>query len=311
MFEHQSAAADKDTSAYGMLLIVACLWGTNVVMIKYLTRFFDPTALAALRLCAATLVLVPAVFLKYGWVRLSRQAWSYIAGVGIFTIFLHQIGLSWGLKETSSTHGVLILALNPLFTIMAAARFADEPFTSTKLVGITLGLSGVLLIVGQNGNTASTLQGDLYMFAAMLVYVIGSLFVKKSTATVPPLIVTAYSHIVGALGLLLLALLTTPVWIHTPVLMPVPVGVFLTSALLATGLGALLWNTSIQRVGASTASLFLNVNPIIGIIASALFLHEALYWQHFAALALVLGGVGLGTGLLMRCTLGSHRQTEG
>jgi drug/metabolite transporter (DMT)-like permease len=295
------AAAVKISPIYLMLLTVAVLWGANIVMIKYLTGYFTPTALGALRLTTATLVLVPAVFWRHGWVKLSRGEWLSITGVGLCNITLHQLGLSWGLQATSATHGALILALNPLFTMLLAARFASEPLTFYKTIGIIIGLSGVALIVAQSGHNASgSLWGDFLIFLCMLVYVVGSLFVKKSTATVQPLVVTAYSHIIGSLGLIIVALLSTPVWVKAPFLQPAPIIIFLCSSLLATGLGAVWWNTGIQQIGASSAALFLNVNPAVGIIASTIFLHEVLSWQHFLALALVLSGVGLGTGIFRK-----------
>lgn len=45
-------------------------------------------------------------------------------------------------------------------------------------------------------------------------------------------------------------------------------------------------------------SLFLNGVPIFGMFTSALVLGEALGWQHYAALALVVLGVSLGTGAM-------------
>jgi drug/metabolite transporter (DMT)-like permease len=296
-----------------VLLCVVTIWGTNVVMIKYLTNFFTPSALAALRMTTASVLLVPLVYRRYGWLKLTRREWLPITGIALCSITLHQLALSWGLAKTSGTHGVLILALNPLFTTILAARFANEPFSYDKALGIVLGLSGIFLIVIRYGNASGTgLWGDCLMFCAVLLYVIGTLWVKNSMAAVPPLVVTAYSHIVGSLGLLLIASTTAPLWVTAPVTDFVPQAVFLCSAWGATALGAYGWNKSIQCIGASTTSLFLNVSTVVGIISSAIFLHELLSWYHFLSLLLVLTGVFLGAGGLRRAMriLCLARQTE-
>jgi drug/metabolite transporter (DMT)-like permease len=286
---------------YLMLFTVVVFWGTNVVMIKYLTGFFSPTTLAALRLSTATAALVPAVLWRHGWVRLGWKDWLSISGIALFSIILHQLTLSWGLTQTSGTHAVLILSLNPLITTTLAACFTNEPFTWHKTAGVILGFGGIMLIVGQKaGGALSSMHGDSLVFIAMFVYVLGSLLVKKSTEKLPPLVVTAYSHIIGSSGLVLTALFTGPAWVSTPSLNTQAISVFLCSSLLATALGAVWWNTAIQRIGASSASLFLNISPLVGIFTSAIFLHELLNWQHFASLLLVLSGVGLGTGMLQR-----------
>jgi len=138
------------------------------------------------------------------------------------------------------------------------------------------------------------------MFVATITFVVGSLFVKKSTALLSPLIVTAYSHTLASIGLLITGWFVNPVWSYPGAFEPLPLAVLLFSSLVNTALGALWWNMGIQRVGAATASLFLNGTPVTGVFAAAIFLDEKLYWTHYAALVLVILGVSLGTGLIGR-----------
>ena len=281
-----------------LLSMVVLLWGVNIVSIKYLTNFFPPLALAPIRLCLASGLLLPVAFRQHGYKKLSRTQWLPIIGIAIFCIFLHQIALTLGVSTTSGTHAVLILGLNPLFITTLASYVLKEVFTWTKGLAILLGFSGLLLVVSDNQQGGATLAGDGVMFIATITFVIGSLFVKKATLSVSPLIVTAYSHTLAAIGLLILGLFINPAWSYPGNLGFWPITVLLFSSFMSTALGALWWNTGIQQVGASTASLFQNAAPIVGILASALFLGEQLSWHHFAALILVLLGVSLGTGLI-------------
>jgi len=281
-----------------LLIIVVFLWGVNVVSIKYLTNFFPPLALAPIRLCLASGLLLLIAFRQHGYKKLSRPEWMPIIGIAIFCIFLHQIALTLGLTATSGTHAVLILGLNPLFTTTLAGYLLKEAFTWTKGLAILLGFSGLLLVVSGKSQVGATLAGDGVMFIATITFVIGSLFVKKATSYVSPLIVTAYSHALASIGLLILGLFINPVWSYPGSFDFWPIAVLLFSSFMSTALGALWWNTGIQQVGASTASLFQNGAPIVGVLASALFLGEQLSWHHFVALILVLLGVSLGTGVI-------------
>ena len=111
---------------YLCLLMVIFLWGVNSVSIKYLTQFFPPVLLAAVRLLLASLFLF-AFFVCTNKKRLlPRASWAPTVGVSLFCIFLHQIALTTGLKETSGTHAILILGLGPLFTMLFAAVFLKE-----------------------------------------------------------------------------------------------------------------------------------------------------------------------------------------
>lgn len=288
----------KMNRIFFLLLFVVVLWGINVVMLKYLTRYYPPLALVPIRLCLATCLLLPCIVRKYGFLRPEPRAWKYIFGVAAFAIFLHQITMTWGIAHTSSTHAALILGLNPLFTTVLASLLIGEHFTRAKGLGILLGFSGVLLVVSGKEAGSATFIGDFVMFGATLTAVIGSLFVKKATTSLPPLVVTAYSHFAASVALMVMGISVNSTWYFEGAFDPLPIVVILFSSLVNTALGALWWNTGIQQVGASTTSLFQNGIPVVGVFASAAFLGEVLNWTHLAALLLVLTGVSLGTGLI-------------
>ena len=63
-------------------------------------------------------------------------------------------------------------------------------------------------------------------------------------------------------------------------------------------------------MGASTAALFQNASPVVGIFAAALFLGEELIWQYFLSLCLVIGGVVLGAGILSLPDFTKNRPDE-
>ena len=290
--------AGKNQTVFFLLAIVVLLWGLNSASIKYLTQFYPPLALAPLRLLLASALLLTIMSRQHGFSKLPREAWPPIAGVAFFCIFLHQIALTVGIKATSSTHAVLILGTSPLFTTLLAALCFNESFTAAKGLGILLGFSGLLFVVTGGSQGESSLSGDFIVAIATITFVIGSFFVKKAATLVSPLVVTAYSHVLGFAGLLLLGIFVNPVWSLPGNLEFWPIAVLLFSSFMSTAVGAILWNMSIQKIGASTASLFQNATPVIGVFASAIFLGEKLSWQHPAALSLVVLGVSFGTGMI-------------
>lgn len=280
-----------------MMIWVVVLWGVNAAAIKYLTQFYQPLVLAPLRLCLASLLLLPVLFARKEW-RLPRPAWLPVSGIALFCIFLHQITLTIGIKATSGTHAVLILGMNPLLTALLAGYFLKEKFTAAKGVGAALGFGGLLFVVAANAQGGASLAGDAVIGLATLSFVIGSLFIKAAAVHASPLMITAYSHALGAAGLSLIGFAAGPDWSHAEFSSWLPVGVLLFSSFFSTALGAVLWNVAVKQLGASTASLFQNGCPVIGVFASVLFLGESLSWHHLMALALVILAVTVGTGLL-------------
>lgn len=66
------------------------------------------------------------------------------------------------------------------------------------------------------------------------------------------------------------------------------------SGICGTALANAGWFRAIEREGQSRASPYLNLTPIVGVIASALLLNEPLGWWHGAGLLLVIGGTRVG-----------------
>jgi drug/metabolite transporter (DMT)-like permease len=281
-----------------LLLFVVVLWGINVVMIKYLTTFFPPLALVPIRMTLATALLFAIVGRQYGLPRLPREIWGHIVTVAAFSIIVHQITLNYGVTMTSGTHAVLILGLNPLVTTVLASFLVKERLSLSKGLGIVLGFSGVMLVVYGRHQGTATMAGDMVMLLSTFAAAFGSIFIKKCTMRVEPLVVTAYSHLLASVVLLSIGFAVNPVWSYAGAFAPWPLFILLFSSFVNTAMGAYWWNTGIQKVGASTASLFQNGIPIAGVFASALFLAEELHWNHFAALLLVFAGVSLGAGVI-------------
>lgn len=297
---HNPNSKVANRSVYLMLFFIVSLWGVNLVMIKYLVQFLSPFALAAVRIPLAALFLLPLAVMRHGWLNLSPKGWLLTGSIALFSIFLHQLTLSTGLLTTSGTHASLILGLNPLFTTILASYFTQEPFSWNKGLGVVLGLSGVLTIVTHSDNASiATLTGDVIMLVSMLCYVVGSLFVKRSTQIVPTLVVTAYSHTLAGFALLPVAYFSEPIWLIGDIWQIGPIACLFISGGICTGLGAYCWNIGINKVGASIASLFLNLIPLVGVFAFAVIFGEAIGWKQFAALGLVLAGVMLGTGVVV------------
>jgi drug/metabolite transporter (DMT)-like permease len=67
------------------------------------------------------------------------------------------------------------------------------------------------------------------------------------------------------------------------------------SGVVSTGIGGLMWNVAIGRIGMSRASVWLYWMPVFSVLVSVLFLGESLTLWHLVGLGLVLAGTRLGT----------------
>ncbi|MBC2724185.1 DMT family transporter [Desulfosporosinus sp.] len=285
---------------YLILVFIVLLWGLNVVMIKFLTQYMSPTLLAAIRMPLAGIVLLLFGFRKYGLYNPSKKQWGWLFGIGLISVCVHQLFLGYGVSVTSSTNASLILALNPLTTALLASIFVQEKFTRNLGLGILLGFAGVVLVVfskSPEGTIQFSLLGDISMVLAMLTYVIGGLLIKKLLETsIPTLVVTAYSTLIGGILLNLGTLVSFGPSVYGQIhLSSTAALILLLSAWGATALGTLGWNHGIKQLGANRTAMFLNGMPFASMFGGFVFLNEKITWIHILALILTTLGIVIGS----------------
>lgn len=282
-----------------MLLATMAVWGGNVSVVKLLLAHFDPLMLAALRMVVATVTLVVVLrFRGMKWPRPSRRQALGLLACALLMVYFNQILFTVGVQRTVAANAVLIIALNPLVSSLTAALLLGDRLTPARLAGVVLGFGGVAAVVlhrpgatlGQAG------LGDLLVFGSVLTWVGGGVLVQRLSRGLDSAVVSTVVFVLGTVPLCLHALLDPSVGL--PDLSRVSAGLWvlvLLSGLLATALGALVWNRALVVLGVARTALYAYWVPMFGVVIAVLLLGEPLTVWHGVGLAAVLGGTWLGT----------------
>jgi drug/metabolite transporter (DMT)-like permease len=283
----------------GWLLATMAIWGGNLSVVKWLVNRYDPMTIASLRMAAAALALLAFVRLwpPRGTAPAGR-AWVGIATCAVLMVYVNQFLFTGGVARTTAANAALVIALNPLAAALLAAGFLGDRLTPARLAGVALGFGGVALVVlhrpgaviGPGG------LGDLMVLASVLTWVIGGMVVQRLARSVDTGWISLGVHLLGAAALLAhQALLGEPM---AGALAGFDLGdavAVALSGLLATALGALVWNRALQDLGVARTALYAYWVPIFGVAFAVLLLGEPLTLWHTVGLAAVLGGTWLGT----------------
>jgi drug/metabolite transporter (DMT)-like permease len=285
---------------YTLLFFIMAVWGVNVVAIKILVENFPPVIMQSVRIFIAGLVVILVLLSRVHFRKLSKKEWLYTLMAGLLGVVGHHFFLAVGLVETTAANAALILALVPISTSVLAILFLNDRLTILRLVGICIGFIGVSFVILQgNGGIVSISIGDLYVLLAMITQACAFIFIKKVTDTLDSKQVTAIMFIIGSISLLILSLYLEPQGISTMGMGETYVWVILfASAILATGLGHMLYNSAIHQIGAGQSAIFINLTPFFALIASAIFLGEKITMSQVIGFILIIIGVILGTGYL-------------
>jgi drug/metabolite transporter (DMT)-like permease len=296
-----------------VLLITMALWGANLSLVKWLTQSIDPLVVSMLRMVFASVVLVPlslprrtaAAGAANGsamgwpqWPRVSRRQWLGVLGSAVLMVYLNQLCFTLGVQRTAAANAALIIALNPLASALMAAGLLGDRLTPRRVAGVLLGFAGVAAVVLNKHGAAFGAGGvgDLLMLGAVVTWVSGGVLVQRLAQGLDTAFISGVNTWLG------MAMLVLHVALDPANNMPAPASLsmaqwlgLMASGVLATAVGALVWNHALMRLGVARTALYAYWVPIFGVLFAVSALGEPLSVWHVVGLAAVLGGTWLGT----------------
>ncbi|UUZ67500.1 DMT family transporter [Polaromonas sp. P2-4] len=289
----------QSAAVQGVLIGAMAVWGLNVTAVKLLTGWFEPTALAALRMivaCAALTVIV--LWKRCGIPALSWRQFAAVIVCAVLMVYANQILFAEGLQRSTATNGALIMALSPLVSALLAALVFRERLTLQRVCGVVLGFAGVAAVVLSHpgAGLSSGGTGDLMLVAAVISFAAGGAIIQRLARQLHPLSISWAIYLIGTV-LLVGHTVIGPTALNTGSLFPGwwPWALVLFSGILATAVCNLIWNRAIGTIGVARTAVFLYWVPVFGVAFAALLLGEALTRWHFAGFIAVVAGTYLGT----------------
>ena len=277
-----------------MLLALSAIWGSSFMWIKLGVRDLSPATLVLGRVGTGMLTLIPVVLIALGPRRALaelRRYWRPLFLVGALNAAVPFWLLSWSETRLDSGLAAIIQAAAPIFVALLALRFVpSERVTGWRLVGLLVGFAGVGLLVGvqRGGDVVAALAVVL----TALCYAGSILYAGRRLRGVQPMVI--------ALGTLLTAtVLMAPAGLaQAPSATPSALTVLsvLVLGVLCSAVAYLLYFAIMAGAGASRAILVTYLVPAVAVLYGAAFLSEPVTASSLAGLALILGGVALGTG---------------
>lgn len=279
------------------LMLLAALWGASFLFMRVAAPHFGATALAALRVAGAALLLLPLLAARSGLQDL-RHHWRPIALIGITNSALPFLGFSWAATLIPAGLSSILNATSPMFGALIATAWLREPSSASRVVGLGLGFGGVVLLAWgaggpQTGESATGLAIGLCL-AASALYGFSACFARRCLAGVPPLAVATGSQVSAAL---LLALPAAWAWPAATPSWPQWAAV-LALALFCTGIAYLLYFRLIASIGPAQAISVTFLVPAFAMLWAGIVLGEAVTPDMWVPCVLILLGTALATGLL-------------
>ncbi|WP_339372776.1 DMT family transporter [Paenibacillus elgii] len=284
---------------YWLMLAVPLFWGGSFSMAEHVVSEIPPLVAATLRFALAGLLLMLVVTLKSEWnMSVLKQRWKGLLFVSLTGIFGYNALFFLGLKYTSAINGSLIIATMPVFVTVGAVFFLKEAWSGRTGLSLVLSLVGVVVVITKGSfHTFSTLSfnvGDVLFFAALACGVMYGLLGKAVMKEVSPLLATTLMTFIGSVFLGGSSLVEGG-WGKVPDLSYQGWLEMLYMVLFGTLVGYVIFNKGVEQIGASRASIYLNLTPIVTTLFSVVLYDTMMTWQQVLGMVMVLAGVGLAT----------------
>ncbi|WP_372792422.1 EamA family transporter [Lutibacter sp.] len=269
------------------------IWGSTYLLNKIAVTELPPFMLASMRfITAGSLIFIIAKIVGFKIAITRKQLFNTAVAGFLFLSFGNGV-IVWALKYVDSGFAALEVSAQPLVVLLMMRFFEGKKIKLMSIVGTILGVIGIFLLVSQKEivTQEGTILGVVMIFACMVSWSYGSLFVAKADLPSNFFVNTGYQMITGGIMLLIASLLFGEVWIFPtewsqPVQLSMVLLIIFGGIVAFTAFNYLLKTVSPDKVATSTY-----VNPIIALALGWYFLNEQITTQSIIAATILLIGV--------------------
>ncbi len=293
------------TGVFLLATLCCVLWGSAYPAIKNGYALFGiarADTAAQLLFAGYRFVLAGTILLAFA-AATGKRVFALSAGQcrQVALLGLTQTGIQYvffyvGLANASGVKSSIMNATGVFFSVVIAHfLYADDRLSSRKALGCLVGFLGVVVVnLGGNGRLDFdfSLLGEGFVIIAAFVLAAASIYGKRISRDMDPLVMTGWQLGIG--GLILTSVgLGGNGHIATPSL---PAAALLLYLALLSSVAFALWSLLLKHNPVGQIAAFNFLIPVFGVALSAVFLGESLlHWSYLAALLLVCAGIWMVT----------------
>ena len=287
-----------------LALFCCFLWGSAFPSIKVGYKLFDIGAedsyaqilFAGIRffLAGAMVILVGSLMQKRVLYPKGKTEFGRVVLLSLFQTILQYTLFYIGLAHTSGVKSSILIAVNVFFSILVSTLvFRIEKLTAQKAVGAVVGFVGIVVINlsadGFGGGFA--FNGEGFMILSSLAYSVSSVLIKRYSEKSNTVMLSGWQFLFGGAFMMLFGLAAGGRITQAGGLKGILMILYLAfiSAAAYTIWGILLKHNPVSKI-----SVIGLMNPVFGVILSAIFLGEtaeAFSLKNLLALLLVCVGI--------------------
>ncbi len=272
---------------YGWLIFASFLWGSNVLVMKYMLEHVSTYYLAALKVFLSVLAIL--FVMRYKKIKLKRRRDFLGLRVAVFSITINFILTFEGLNIISGSSNAIINSLAPLITILLSWFLYKNKVNKNQLIAMSVACIGFLISI--NFKLQELSLGHLMLVGGIIFYSYGNLLIQHNCKKEDSLTFTLEYLSYGFIQLLIISILFP----QTNNFKDISIMLWILFVLFS-GIGfaiiQLIYFKAVHEIGSVKTSFLLGLNPVFTYIGS-LLLQEQFDFSKMLAMVLMVGAMFL------------------
>jgi drug/metabolite transporter (DMT)-like permease len=285
------------TRFWPLLFLLAAAWGASFFFIKVaVDGGFEPAPLMAARSLIAAALLFAYLVRVFGVRRAVdwlRRAWRPSLVLGAVGAAIPFWLVAWGEQHIDSGIAAIAQSTVPIFTVVLSWRFLPhDRVRPAQVAGILVGLCGVGVLAGVDpAGGWWAVAGTLAVVLSSLSYSTGNIVGKLHVHDIPGPVLATGAMVASSVYLIVPGIVQRPHESPTAG----AIASLLALAVIGTAVAQVIFYRTLRLFGSTRVSLVTYLMPAFALVYGALLLDEPLTAAALGGLALILGGVALGS----------------
>ncbi len=276
-----------------LLVVLSIIWGSSFILMKTGLTAYSWQQVAAMRISIAGLIFIPYVLFKIKAIKKLK----YILLFAFLEVGFPPFCFTFAQQYVDSSTAGILNSLVPLFTLLTGLFLFSVKTDFLKILGVSIGLFGALLIVAFKQGSATFMDFSnaygLLIVLATLMYGIAGNVLKEKLSDVSSMLITATSF--TCLGIPAAIFLFSTGVTDIPLSNAHNLKAFLsitTLSIFGSALAIVIFNVLIKKSTALFASFVTYLVPFMALFWGALD-GENISYIHFLSLILILLGISI------------------
>ena len=269
-------------------LIFVIIWSSAFTSARIIVLYSSPLAALSIRFFISGLIGVFIALALGQSFKLTKSQWRATFVFGLCQNALY-LGLNFvAMQSIEASLAAIIASTMPLMVAFAGWLFVSERLSSSGVLGLVLGFSGVTIIMWARLNHGVDIFGLVLCVIGALALTVATLTLKDASSGGNIMMIVGLQMLVGSAALAVFCFLFENIHFS---LNSSFVLAFAYTTIFPGLVATVVWFKLVNHIGAVKAATYHFLNPFFGVVIAWLFLRETIIYMDAVGVIVITVGI--------------------